>query len=122
MPNIPIRTPGRAAKEPDLIDTITAIDNELIEWILHSRPTNDEEKAEMRRVLLLRTQLDQKLNALVLVRMKLATANLKAQSKRLGEISKEIQATAKSVGSVKEVLKTVGEVTTIVASVASAVL
>jgi len=122
MPTIPIRTRARVSDEPDLIDAITAIDNELVEWILHARPTNDEEKAEMRQVLLLRTQIDQKLNALVLVRMKLATTHFRAQSKRLGEISKAMQATAKSVGTVKEVLKTVGEVTTIVGSIASAVL
>lgn len=125
MPSIPIGGPlpgaGAPAHKTDVIDVIMAIDNELVEWILHARPTNDEEKAEMRRVLALRTQIEQQLNALVLSRMKLATQNLKAQSSRLDAITTQLRETGKTVGTVKEVVGAAAEALTVIGQVVAVI-
>lgn len=116
MPTVlPPNVARPVGREPDLLDSLAAIDNELVEWLLHARPGNDEEKKQMRQVLALRTRLEQDINKLVVDRLRLSTAGLEPQVARLNVVSQQVYATAKSIGSVKDVLNTAEEVVTIAA-------
>src|SRR5690349_1553107 len=114
---MPVVLPPKVARplgrEPDLIDSLTVIDNELVEWILHARPGNDDEKKQMRQVLALRTQLEHSLNKLILDRLRLAPTGLEAQVHRLNSVSEQICDTAKTISTVKDVLNAAEEAATI---------
>jgi hypothetical protein len=116
---MPVVLPSHVARplgrEPDLVDSLSVIDNELVEWILHARPGDDDEKKQMRRVLALRTRLEQDLNKLVLERLRLSPTGLEKQVLRLNAVSEQICGTAKSIGTAKDVLNAAEEVVTIAA-------
>jgi hypothetical protein len=107
----------KGSEPADVLSAVMAIDNELVEWILHAAPKTDDEKREMKEILRLRTQLERHLNQLVLEKMKLATLGLTEQCGRLGVITVQIRATAKTITTVKEVLTVAGETVTIAAQV-----
>lgn len=101
----------------DVLEIIQAIDNELVEWILHAAPSSDDEKEQMKQVLALRTKLNQHANQLVLARMKLSTSGVEHHCVRLGVVTEQIRGTTKSIVTVKEVLGVADEAVTIAAQV-----
>jgi hypothetical protein len=109
-------------REPDLLDSLAVIDNELVEWILHARPSNDDEKKQMRQVLALRTRLEHDLNKLVLDRLRLSATELEKHVSRLNVVSEQICGTAKSISTAKDVLNAAEEVVIIAAQVVASVV
>ena len=111
-----------AGREPDLLDSLMVIDNELVEWILHAHPGSDEEKQQMRQVLALRTRLEHDLNKLVLERLRLAATGLTEQVSRLNVVSEQLCGTGKSISAAKDVLNAAEEVVTIAAQVLASII
>jgi hypothetical protein len=103
-------------------DTLLQIDSSLTDWLVNAAATTDEERAAMRRVLALRADLDQKLNALVAYRLQMAVADLPAESADLNAAAAALQSAQKSIDSVQSVLSAVSTAVTVAAKFASVVV
>jgi hypothetical protein len=106
-----------AQGKADVLDALTALDNALMEWLLLAAPTTDAERAEVEDVRALRTRLQEHTNQILLHRMKLASAGLKEEALRLGAITAQIKATAKTMATIKEVAGAVGNAVKIASTV-----
>jgi hypothetical protein len=106
-------TPIAVAVPADLLDTLKAFECDLAEWLLYASPVTDEDRERVRQVRALRTELDHEINRIVAVRMKLATADLKAHAARLSLVTVQLQATASSLGTPRDILHAAGEVVSI---------
>lgn len=93
-----------------MFDTLLEADDGLVDWILSAHPTNDAEKARMRDVLAIRTQLDRAINELVAHRLELAAAALADDAKALDDATKKLAAVARTIATVEDVVRIGGTV------------
>lgn len=114
---LPASAPKPSGREPDVLDALMVIDDELVEWILLASPRSEQDKEMMKRILALRTQLAQQVNQLVLSRMKLAAAGLEPEIARLNAVTAQVAALSKSIGTVREVLGAADEAVRLAAQV-----
>ena len=103
-------------------DTLLQIDSSLTDWLVNAAATTDEERADVTRVLALRADLDQKLNALVAYRLQMAVANLPAELAELNVAAAAMQAVEKRIDSVQSVLSALSSAVTVAAKFASFVV
>ena len=107
-----------AEEKADLLDAFMALDNALLEFLLHCAPATDAERAEVEEVKQLRTRLQQHTSQLVVHRLRIATAGVRVDAARLLVITKQVQATAGAIAKVKEVAEKAGEALGIAGQVA----
>jgi DNA anti-recombination protein RmuC len=103
-------------------DTLLQIDSSLTDWLVNVAATTDEERADVKRVLALRADLDQKVNALVAYRLQMAVATLPAELAELNEASAAMQSVEKRIESVQSVLSALSTAVTVAAKFASFVV
>jgi hypothetical protein len=100
-----------------MFETLLDLDNDLVDWLIHASPSNDEQRAQMREVFALRAELDDRVNQLVASRLKLAASALSDEAQRLESVAKEMKATAKTIDSVESVIAIAGTAVEIAAKV-----
>lgn len=96
-------------------------DTELVDWLIQASPNTDEERNEMKRVVALRGELDQRINELVLSRLKLAAVDLSDEIRKLNGITTNLRAAKKTIESVKSVTSLAVEVLNVAASIVAKV-
>ena len=103
-------------------DTLLQIDSNLTDWLVNAAATTDEERAAMTKVLALRADLDQKLNALVAYRLQMAVAQLQKESADLYAAAAVMKSVEKSINSVQSVLNALSTTVAAAAKFASVVI
>ena len=103
-------------------DTLLQIDSNLTDWLVNVAATTDEERAAMTRLLALRADLDQRLNALVAYRLQMAVANLPKESGDLDAAAAAMRSVQKHIDSVQSVLSALSTAVTVAAKFASVVI
>jgi hypothetical protein len=91
-----------------MFETLLEVDNQLVDWLIHASPRNDAEREMMRRIFALRGDLDDALNQLVGDRLKLAVADLPAETARLDAVAAELKTVSKTIDGVERVLTIAG--------------
>jgi len=91
-----------------IYETLIALDDDIVDWILHATPKTDDDKENMRKVLSLRGVLDQTLNQLVDVQLKLAANAMVDEANQLDRISAQMESTQKTIDTVQTVIGIAG--------------
>jgi hypothetical protein len=91
-----------------MFETLLQLDDAVIDWLMHASPKNDDDRLNMMRVLALRTELEASLNDLIAFRLKLAVANLPAETAQLATATAAMKSVAKTIESVQQVLTAAG--------------
>ena len=103
----------------NVLETLRAADDALIDWILDATPETDEDRAAMREVLALRTKLDQAINRLVGVALEQAAAELGDEAEMLSEVTEDLQTVARTIDRVGDVLRWAGIVVDVASKLVS---
>lgn len=103
----------------NVLETLRAADDALIDWILDATPETDEDRAAMREVLALRTKLDQAINRLVGVALEQAAAELGDEAKVLSDVTEDLQTVARTIDRVGDVLRWAGIVVDVASKLVS---
>jgi len=91
-----------------MFDMLLSLDDSIIDWLMHASPKTDDDRTRMLNVLAIRTDLEAKLNQLVAFRLKLAVANLPAETARLTEATATMNSIGKTIDTVQHVLTIAG--------------
>jgi hypothetical protein len=105
----------------DILDALRQIDQKLFDWILDTTPTNDDERAQMKQVVHLRSQISDQIDMLTLQQVKLSMPALQGQMNQLADITSSILGTAHQIDTVKQVIGYASSAVGIAAQVAGIV-
>lgn len=103
----------------DTLKHIRAIDEQLGDWLLESRPTTDREREQAKRVLFLLNRLDRLRHELILEEFKLAALDLKGPTERLKALDEGISKIAKNIATAEEVIGIATSTISVVAGIIS---
>jgi hypothetical protein len=101
----------------DIIDILTDLDESIVNWLIHATPKAPEDEAAMKKLVTIRTELDDDVHTIVLKRLQLAALDLQGDIDKLNELSKRLDAAAKDISSVRDVVSIASTVVGVAASV-----
>jgi hypothetical protein len=102
----------------DIIDALLTIEDQITTWIFTATPANAQDQAAMTKVLAFRDKLAQATNTVVLHRTELAAHDLQAETTQLNALSARLEGTAKTIGTVNDVISIAASVVTLAVSIA----
>lgn len=105
-----------------IFESLLAIDDALIDWILAASPDNEEQTAQMKQVLGARSDVEKALNTLVAYRMKLTAAALAQDAAKLREIADGIAKVDRKISAATSILGFAGEAVAISTDIIKAVV
>jgi hypothetical protein len=103
----------------NVLETLRAADEALIDWILDATPETEEDRAAMREVLALRTKLDQAMNRLVGVELESAAEELADEVTALAVVTEDLKTVDRTIERVGDVLRWAGIVVDVAAKLVS---
>lgn len=103
-----------------VLPILREIDTSLSAWLLHAKPSTEEEKAQAERVLFLVNQLQRLRHELILDEIKLASLNLTREANELTRLSKQISQTTHGMATVQEVIGVASSTISVVAGIIGA--
>jgi hypothetical protein len=103
-----------------ILDTLYALDDELVAWIVELSPKTDADRANLKALFARHREIERQINALVARKLELAVAALPDDVARLEEAKEKLETLSKDIAQVEQVLDTAGTVVTVCAKVISA--
>lgn len=91
-----------------MFEDLLRVDSALVDWLIHATPTTDDDRAKMKALFAQRGDLDDALNELVSYRLKLAVANLPAETAKLSAAAAAMESAAKTIDNLQKVVTAVG--------------
>lgn len=105
----------------DVITNLLTVEKELVEWIFASTPSTDDEKASLVRLLAERDKVTKSIDALMLKRLEVAALGPTDETKRLQQITEDIQSEAKTLDTIGKAIDYAGQVLKVTAAITALV-
>jgi hypothetical protein len=102
-----------------LLDTLRQLDQDLVDWLLHASPRDDDERATMQRILTLRGSLSQAINGLVAGALEASAARFPDDVARVNAAAARMTAVGRSIDTAQEVLTIAGTALEVLGKVAA---
>jgi hypothetical protein len=105
-----------------IFEALLEIDNALVDFLIAATPSNDRDLEDMKRLFILRGDLNLALNGLVAQRLRLALANLPDDVARLNDAAAAMRQVERRIESIQQVLSIAATAVEVAAKAALAVV
>ena len=93
----------------DPFDLLSAMDDQLVDWLCHVTAGSDAEKAQVAKVQALHGEVERSMDALVAHRLKATAAALPAEAARLDALGASIAAMERRIATAEQVINIAGQ-------------